>query len=208
MKLRITTIVFLLLAISVALAHGTAATGERNSTVSRINGAEFAPVVQQGILFSSKEGRFSIQLPAGFPALKESVSNQTTDVGVIELHMFSSGNLRGACIISYSDFPPQSFHGRNAEKILEDGRDGALKSINGTLDQQEHTTIQGYPAIIVYSTATAEGRPVFIRYHFVLVQQRAYQFGFLTYDKGSLDSLEVEAYFKSFRLEQGAPAPH
>jgi hypothetical protein len=191
MKLRITTIVSLLLAISVALAHGTSATVERNSTPSRINGPEFA-----------------IRLPAGFPALKESVSNQTTDVGVIELHMFSSGNLRGACIISYSDFPPQSFHGRSAEKILEDGRDGALKSINGTLDQQEHTTIQGYPAIIVYSTATAEGRPVFIRYHFVLVQQRAYQFGFLTYDKGSLDGLEVEAYFKSFRLEQGAPAPH
>jgi len=153
MKLRITTIVFLLLAISVALAHGTAATGERNST-PRITGPKFANLAQEGVLFSSKEGRFSIRLPAGFPALKESVSNQTTDVGVVELHMFSSGNLRGACIISYSDFPPQSFHGRNAEKILEDGRDGALKSINGTLDQQEHTTIQGYPAIIVYSTAT------------------------------------------------------
>ena len=208
MKLRLTMIVLLLLAIGVALTHGAAATANPDSTPTRITGAVSGGLLQQGVLFSSKEGRFSIRLPSGFPAFKESVSNQTTGLGDIELHTFSSGIPRGACIIGYSDFPPPTFEGRTAEKILEDGRDGALNNISGTLEKQEQTTIQGHPALIVYATASAEGRPVFIRFHFLLVQPRAYQFGFLTYDRGNLESLEVEAYFKSFRLEQRAPAPH
>ena len=208
MKFRIMMIVLLLLAVSVSLSHGTGATGERDATPSRTAGPEFGNLLQQGILFSSKEGRFSIRLPSGFPAFKESVSNQTTGVGVIELHTFLSGGQLGACIAAYSDFPPATFEGRNPEKILEDGRDGALKNVNGTLEKQEHTTVQGPPALIIYGTATSEGRPIFIRFHFVLVQPRAYQFGFLTYNRGSLDDLEVEAYFKSFRLEQSGPAPH
>lgn len=208
MKLPITMTVLLLLAISVALTHSAAATVDRDSTPPRITAPVFGNAFQQGILFSSPEGRFSIRLPTGFPAFKESTSNQTTGVGDIELHTFLSVIPQGACIVGYSDFPPQTFQGRTSEKILEDGRDGALKNVNGTLEQQEHTTVQGHPALIIYSRATADGRPVFIRFHFVLVQPRAYQFGFLTYDRGSLDGLEVESYFKSFRLEQGGPAPH
>src|ERR1044072_158273 len=208
MKLRITMIVSPLLVISAALTHGAAANDEQHSTPKRFSGPVTGTLFQQGLLFSSTEGRFSIRLPAGFPTFKESVSNQTTGVGDIELHMFSSGLPRVAFIIGYSDFPPPTFEGRTAEKILEDGRDGALSNVSGTLEKQEQTTIQGHPALIIYATATAEGRPVFIRFHFVLVQPRAYQFGFLTYDRGNLESLEVEAYFKSFRLQQRAPAPH
>jgi hypothetical protein len=208
MKLSVTTILLLLLAISVSLAHGAPAIGDRDSTPPRITVPESGNLLQQGVLFSSKEGRFSIRLSSGFPTFEESTNNQTTGVGVIELHTFISGIPRGACIVGYSDFPPPTFDGRTPEKILEDARDGALKNVNGTLEQQEHTTVQGYPALVIYGRATAEGRPIFIRFHFVLVKPRAYQLGFLTYDRGSLEGLEVEAYFKSFRLEQGGPAPH
>lgn len=206
MKMRMVTAVLVLLTFSMALTHGTAANENRNPAGAVSSNVHFS---YQGILFSSPEGRFSIRLPLDFPTFKESKESQTTSVGPVETHFFSSQTARGASVLAYSDFPASTFVGRTPDKILEDGRDGALKSGSATLEKEERATRQGHPALVFYATSTSGGRPIYIRFDLVLVQPRTYQIGFLTYDRAILNGPDAQAYFKSFRIEEAAsPAPH
>lgn len=168
---------------------------------------EFAPwttllQVQSGNPFSSKEGRFSIKLPPGFPALELKEETAATAVGNIEVHNYNSGTSQGFCIVSYSDYPPVSFQGRTAQKILEDARDGALGSVKGTLEKQANITVQGHPALVFYGAGDSSGKTFYVMFEYVLVQPRVYQVGYLTDDRAGLEKPEVQAYFKSFRLEE------
>ena len=151
--------------------------------------------------FPSKEGRFSITLPPAFPTFKHTQQTQPTSVGNVELHIYLSEISSGACMLGYSDFPPDSFEGRSAQKILEDGSAGSLKNLNGTLEKQESITVQGYPGLAGYGSGESDGKKFYVRFEFVLVKPRAYQIGYLAYDRTDLDKPEIQAYFKSFRVE-------
>jgi hypothetical protein len=200
MRLCLVTFTLLLVSVSFALTQGT--TAAQNA---HVDSSEAGRSIQQGTLFSSQEGRFSIIIPPGFPTFSQTTQKASDDVVT---QFFSSATARGASVLAYTDLPPRSFVGRTAQKILEDGRDGALESGKATLEKQQQTTLQGYPSLIMYSSATIEGRPVYVRFQFVLAQPRTYQVGFLTYDRAMLDGPEIQAYFKSFRILTGAAAPH
>jgi hypothetical protein len=207
MKMRTIAAVLVLLTFGIALTHGTAANENRNSTGAVLSNTNHFSY--QGILFSSPEGRFSIRLPLDFPTFKESKETQTTSVGPVETHFFSSQTARGASVLAYTDFPPTTFVSRTPEKILEDGRDGALKSGSAVLEKEERTMRQGHPTLVFYATSTSGGRPIYIRFDLVLAQPRTYQIGFLTYERAILNGPDAQAYFKSFRIEEAAgPAPH
>ena len=160
-----------------------------------------ALLTQAGTPFSSKEGRFSIILPSGFPAFKYQKQTTPTAVGDIVLNSYNSETPRGACAVMYSDFPAATFEGRSAQKILEDGRDAALKAVNGTLEKEKSTTVQGFPALTIYWSTSNQGKSFYSRFDFVLVQPRAYQIGYISYDKNDLDKPDIQTYFKSFRLD-------
>ncbi|HYJ46189.1 MAG TPA: hypothetical protein VEV81_06210 [Pyrinomonadaceae bacterium] len=156
--------------------------------------------VQTSPPFSSEKGLFTIKLPTGFPAFQEKVQAQPTSVGDIELHIFSSETASGACIAGYSDYPSATFQGRSTQQMLEDGRDGALKSVNGTLEKQKSITVQGYPGLSIYGSAMMGNKQVYFRFDYLLVQPRFYQIGFLGYDKTRFEGPEVTDYFKSFQI--------
>ena len=160
---------------------------------------------QIGAPFSSEKGRFTIKLPTGFPAFQEKVQSQPSAVGNIELHIFSSETTRGACITGYSDYPAVTFQGRSAQQMLEDGRDGALKSVNGTLEKQKSITIQGHPGLSISGSTMMGNRQVYFRFDYVLVEPRFYQVGFLGYDKAGFEGPEILDYFKSFRITDETP---
>jgi hypothetical protein len=158
-------------------------------------------LTQSGTPFSSKEGRFSITLPPGFPAFGHTQTTQTTSAGKIELHSYQAETSIGGCAVMYSDFPPASFQGRSAQKMLEDGSAGALKNVNGTLEKQEFTTVQGYPALKMYGSGKSGETTFYVRFHFVLARPRAYQIGYLAYDRADLDKPAIKAYLESFHVE-------
>lgn len=150
-----------------------------------------------------KEDRFSITLPPGFPAFKNEKQSQTTGVGNIEMQLYTSESPRGdTCMLTYNDFPASVFKGRSPQKILEDGRDGALKNVGGVLERQESVTVQGHPGLSMYGSAVNQGRTIYFRFLCVLAQPQVFQLLYLTVDKSELNKPEVEAFFKSFRLEK------
>jgi uncharacterized caspase-like protein len=153
------------------------------------------------VQFNSPDGRFSITLPPGFGAFTSQQKTQPTAAGPIELSILQSENSQGACVVGYSDFPEASFVGRDPKKMLEDGRDGALKNIKATLEKQEDLMVQGKTGLAIYGSTNQGGKNIYVRFHFVLDKPRAYQFGYLAYNRADLDKPEVQAYFDSFRIK-------
>lgn len=154
-----------------------------------------------GVTYNSPDGRFSVTLPPGFGPFTSQSKTQPTAVGNIELNILQSENSRGACMVGYSEFPDAAFVGRTPQKMLEDGRDGALRNIGGTLEKQENLTIQGKTAIAIYGSAESGGRTYYVRFNFILDKPRAYQVGYLAYERADLDKPEIQTYFDSFHLK-------
>jgi hypothetical protein len=154
-----------------------------------------------GVVYNSPDGRFSITLPPGFSQFTSQQRTQTTTVGNVELNILQSENSRGGCLLGYSDFPEASFQGRTPQKMLEDGRDGALRNISGTLEKQDNLTIQGKQGISVYGSGSSGGKTFYVRFNFFLDKPRAYQIGYLAYDRAELDKPDIQAYFDSFHLK-------
>ena len=154
-----------------------------------------------GSAYNSTDGRFSIVMPPGYGPFTSQQKTQPTAAGPIELTILQSENTQGACVLGYSDFPDASFVGRTPKKMLEDGRDGALRNINATLEKQEDLTVQGKTGLAIYGSTKQGGKDIYVRFHFILDKPRAYQIGYLAYNRADLDKPEVQAYFESFRIK-------
>jgi hypothetical protein len=154
-----------------------------------------------GSTYESPDGRFQITLPLGFSSFTSQTTTQSTPAGPIDLTIMQSENPQGAAVMGYSDFPDASFVGRTPKKMLEDGRDGALKNINAALEKQEEITVQGRTGLKIYGSTTNAGRDIYVRFQFILDKPRAYQIGYLAYNRADLDKPEVQAYFDSFKMK-------
>jgi hypothetical protein len=154
-----------------------------------------------GVVYNSPDDRFSITLPPGFSQFTAQHRTQPTAVGNVELNILQSENSRGGCLLGYSDFPEASFQGRTPQKMLEDGRDGALRNISGTLEKQENLTVQGKTGIGVYGSGSSGGKTFYVRFNFILDKPRAYQIGYLSSDRAELDKPDIQAYFDSFHIK-------
>jgi hypothetical protein len=185
-------------------SSSTASSSSSNSSVAASSspGGRTSPSpVASGSPYNSTDGRFSIVLPSGYGPFQSQQKTQPTAAGPIELFILQSENSRGACVLGYSDFPEASFVGRTPKKMLEDGRDGALRNINATLEKQEDLTVQGKTGLAIYGSTKQGGKDIFVRFHFILDKPRAYQIGYLAYNRADLDKPEVQAYFDSFRIK-------
>lgn len=159
------------------------------------------PPISSGVTYNSDDGRFQITLPPGFSPFKLQKNSQATPAGNIDLNILQTETQTGACLLGFSDFPAASWVGRTPQKMMEDGRDGALKNINATMEKQEQLTVQGKDALNVYGSTLQGGKSIYVRFQFVLDKPRAYQIGYLAYNRADLDKPDVQAYFNSFRIK-------
>lgn len=177
----------------------TATNGGTSSTPAASPGRTTSAT--SGKLYNDPNGRFSVSLPTSYPDFKASKQTQPTLAGPVELNMLLSEKIEGAFIVGYSDFPEAAFEGRTPKKMLEDGRDGSLKNISATLEKQEDLNVQGRTGIAVYGSASQGGKPYYVRFNFILDKPRAYQVGYLAYNRADLDKPEVQAFFDSFKMK-------
>lgn len=182
----------------VGIVLATRGSGETTTTAS-VGGSTSATT--SGLAYTDPAGRFSITLPPGFKAFASQKQSQPTPAGPIDLNILQTETLQGACVLGYSDFPEASFVGRSPKKMLEDGRDGALRNINATLEKQEDITVQNKTGLDIYGSTSSSGKPIYVRFQFILDKPRAYQIGYLAYNRADLDKPEVQAYFDSFRIK-------
>ena len=177
----------------------TTAGGDPGSTPTASPGATASTAAGQ--TYNDPNGRFSVTLPSDYPAFTSQKQTQPTLAGPVELNMLLSEKPTGAFIVGYSDFPESAFEGRTPKKMLEDGRDGSLKNISATLEKQQDLTVQGRTGLAVYGSASSGGKPYYVRFNFILDKPRAYQVGYLAYNRADLDKPEVQAFFDSFKMK-------
>ncbi|HEY0377838.1 MAG TPA: hypothetical protein VGC87_13005 [Pyrinomonadaceae bacterium] len=178
---------------------GTTTAGGTSSTPSSSPGRTTSAAAGQP--YDDPGGRFTVTLPSGYPSFKSQKQSQPSVAGPVEFNLLMSEKPDDAFMVGYLDFPQAVFEGNSDKKLLEGGLDGSLKNINATLEKKEDITVQGRNGVAVYGSATNTGKPYYVRFNYILDKPRAYQVGYLAFDRANLDKPEVQAFFDSFKMK-------
>lgn len=154
----------------------------------------FTPAASE---FTSQTGGFSVMTPY---TLKESSQSVDTAVGKIDIHFFIAEQGGESYLVGYSDYPEAMAQASDPEKMLDSGRDGAVKNVNGTLVSEARITLDGHPGRELTIAAKAgNGQDLVLRGRIVLVGNRLYQVVTVAL-KGNENSSRIEDFLKSFKL--------
>ncbi len=149
----------------------------------------------------SEEGRFSITLPSGYPEAAVTTKDVETAMGQVKLTVFISAVKDAFCMVVFNDYSAADMKGKDSDAILNGARDGALKNLNGTLEDEDEYTLDGYPGRRIYFSSTSDNDAIYGQSVFLLVKNRLYQVVFIGSDKKAPKKTEIRAFFKSFKLE-------
>jgi len=146
--------------------------------------------------YTSVEGGFSIQLP-GEPQGQKIILD--TQVGRTYLNMYTLNRKDDNFIYSvgYVDYPDELFSLKSAEQILDDGRDGAARNVQGVLTKESNISIKGYSGR-EFTIEVGNGEAI-VKAKLFLVGQRVYQL-MVTTDKKWSDSYNIKRFLDSFQL--------
>lgn len=150
-------------------------------------------------LFTSDDGKFSIQIPDGYSEPELQSSDVDSEIGDIKLHLYMSVNTEGVCLIGYSDINMEITDDLKSD-MLEGAKEGAISNMGATLQSEEDISIDGHPGRSIRFTTESEGIPMRGRIDYYMVDNRLYQVGFIETGNNSMDRANVQNYFKSFKL--------
>ena len=107
--------------------------------------------------FTSKEGRFSVEMP-GQPVMTE--TKQKSFIGTVTNHIFTAESGRDTFTVDYSDIPHFALHFAGADTIYEHAKGALLKRTFGKPASYTDVTISGAKGKrLVYDTPPVEGHP-------------------------------------------------
>ena len=122
--------------------------------------------------FTSREGRFTVQMPT---PPKSSARQVDSAAGKITVHMFAAGQGRSAYVASFTDYPGNR-EIRDPQRLLAEARNGQLRSFQGKVIDEKKVTLDGAPGTEV----RFEGPKLRGRIRSYLVKNRLYQVVALT----------------------------
>ncbi len=146
----------------------------------------------------SAQGKFK----ASFPSVPvESNDVIKTDLGEIQYHQLMSETANGqiAMGVSFNDYPEQILN-QPAKDLLDGGRDGAVKNLNGKLIAELEISLSGNPGR-EFTVQGGEGESrLFYHTRVYLVGTRMYQLQVIRIGDTPLDAEAVVKFFSSFEL--------
>jgi len=120
-----------------------------------------------------------------------------TQVGPIDIWVFTLDQNKFTYIISYSDYPEQILQVKNQDNILDGARDGAVAHVQGKLLGQRQISLGQYPGREL-TIEVPDGRHLVLM-RMYLVKKRLHQVGVAT-PKANASSPNVTKFFESFKL--------
>lgn len=147
--------------------------------------------------FKSEAGGFSVVTPL---TLKESVQSVDTELGKLDIHIFTAERGDTAFVVGYSDYPQEIIQLSDPDQMLDGGRDGAAANVNGKVIAEDKITLNNYLGRDLVINGIAEnGQEMTIQAYMFLVENRLYQV-MVVAPKGELNSSEAGNFLRSFRL--------
>jgi len=137
---------------------------------------------------------------AAFPKLPhESTQTVDTAAGKITFHELSADAIRGRVSYSiiYNDYPDIVLK-TPAEELLDGGRDGAVRDLDGKLLSEIGLVLDGHPGREYTIETQQNGHRFLIHTRVFLVDSRMYQLQVSRVDDTPLDFSEVIRFFGSF----------
>ena len=149
------------------------------------------------VQFVSKEGEFSVKMPA---EPKTSSQDVDTDVGKVTMHNFfvetNSGN--NAYVVIYADYPSAP---NDPVSTVDKAINGQANSAKGKIIEEKKVTLNGWPG----ETARIENSDMTYLSAAYMAGNRLYQLIFVA-PKGETIPSEVSEFMASFQITRSAPA--
>jgi hypothetical protein len=156
---------------------------------------------KKGFVLSSRDGNFSVTLPAGFDPPSRNVEDSDNEYGTITATTYTTGNERGACLVNFTSYPDEIFEQSTSVSLLDAARDGALEGNEEGLESQDDFMFGAYNGRTVYfASETDDGTPLYSRFVWIIARPFLYQVAFVAYERDDLDAADIEKYFDSFKI--------
>jgi hypothetical protein len=112
---------------------------------------------QDWATFTSKAGRFSVEMP-GQPTKSE--THQKSFIGTVTNHIFTAESGEDLFTVDYSDIPHVALHFAGPETIYEHAKGALLKQTFGKPTSYDDVTVSGAKGKrLVYDTPPVQGHP-------------------------------------------------
>jgi len=141
---------------------------------------------------TSKEGRFSVLMPANPKEMKQEIP---TAVGTIKVTMYLSDLGNQAYVVSFNDYPADLVKMTEPAKMLESARGGVVGK--GKLVSEKKITLDKSPGLD-FEYELPDGKGIG-RARMYLVNERLYQMLFINGTEKTVPK-EVEKVLESFKL--------
>jgi hypothetical protein len=166
-------------------------------TPEKTIGLNAPPVpAEEGMLFRSEEGGFSIRFPAAPATERTQVPTVVGDITMVT-HTARDGHVDYG--VMYGDYPEEMMKDYDLQKGLDGARNGAISNIGGTLIEEQAITFAGQPARAFEAATTLQGAKLRLRARLFLVDNRIFQL--MVIHPESETGAEADAFFASFELE-------
>lgn len=166
----------------------------------------FAPVAMVVLLagclqswkeYSSADGQYSVLMP-GTPT--EKMQNRNTAAGDITAHAALLDKTPVVYMVMYNDYPEQVMQGGSPSQILENARDGGVRSARGKLvGDSAITLLNKYPGREIQIEMPDGLHAVRIRVY--MVKNRMYQVAYRS-GKDNLFSKDATKFLDSFKIQE------
>jgi hypothetical protein len=156
---------------------------------------------KKGFVLTSRDGNFTVILPAGFDPPTRNIEDSENDHGTITATTYTTGNQRGACLVNFTSYPDEIFEQATSEVMLDGARDGALQGNEESLESQEDYMFGAYNArTVIFASTTDDGTPLYSKFVWIIARPFLYQVAFVAYDRDDLDAADITKYFDSFKI--------
>jgi hypothetical protein len=126
-------------------------------------------------------------------------SLKTAALGKQDKYIYQLYKGQQSFAVEYCDYPA-SVAKMDYHTLLGGGRDGLLKSVNGTLEKEHYFKLGGLPALEFRYIDKREAQPLYCRMVSVINKNRVFLVSFQSHDKDARDSEEVNDFFGSFQI--------
>ncbi|MDH4129953.1 MAG: hypothetical protein OEV44_14445 [Spirochaetota bacterium] len=147
-------------------------------------------------VYKSPEGKFSVLLPV-IPGRTVRKLNKTINTagGSVDMKIFVLKSSNVIFYVSYADYPLKYIEKASSKKLLDNGRDGALNKVKGSLVSEKEISINKHPGRDI--EILAKSLKLYARLY--IVNNRLYQLIAIAPNK-NVSVLEIKKFQKSFKL--------
>lgn len=163
---------------------------------------------------SSTAGRYSVDLPAGFGAVKEQQQPVQTQVGsvVMNMQLAQTDDGNNAVMTAYCDYPEVIFNSLTVNReaainaMFDSARAGGLRTVQrSNLISETKIELHGLPGRSIVFSGLSQGKKIYGRFDYYIDVPRLYQIGYVTMDSASVESKPIRVMFSSFTVRPLSP---